>query len=264
MLEYFPKERKTFLLEVFDRIVPSADRPTGGVITTSGDQALLELITELREDGPQHTLLGVNVPLELPPGITHAAHKPQDKLSASAQKAIQWMRKAATRVTPEYTTYTQRPVEIWIRHHVLPKLPESHRFEIDEALGGTKAPLTARMNFLKRQLGATRRPLPIVEIWPKLSVSLLAQEMGLSRRVVQSYRRLEEGAQAREQILDAMSEKCGIFMYERDLRKLSMSLAAFDAFICAFTALLCDQKRCEPPPKGFPIASGWVHYPKGH
>jgi hypothetical protein len=256
VLEYFPKERKTFLLDSFDRIAPSAERPAGAV-TTAGDQALLELLAELRED--HRTLLGVNVPLELPPAITGS---PRERIPPAAQRAMQWMRKLAARGAPEYTTYTQRPVELWIRHHVLPRLPESHRFEIDEALGGTKAPLTARMHFIRRQLATTPAlRMPVVEAWPKLTVSLLAQQMNLPRRVVQSYRRLEEGAQAREQILEAMAERLGIFIYERDVRKLSLGLAAFDAFVCAYTALLCDQKRCEAPPKGFPIASGWVHFP---
>ena len=32
-----------------------------------------------------------------------------------------------------------------------------------------------------------------------------------------------------------------IFIYERDIRKLAHSLASFDAFICAYTALLADR-----------------------
>jgi hypothetical protein len=164
--------------------------------------------------------------------------------------------KSATRVL-EFTPYTQRPIELWIRHQVLPLLPESHRFEVDEALGGNKAPLTARMHYLKSHL----RELQPTEVWPKLSVAVLCAEMGIERRIVSAYRHMEEGVHAREEILEALTEHHGIFVYERDLRKLAQSLTSFDAFICAYTALLVDNDRCEPIPKGFPASSGWVFYP---
>lgn len=297
-LEYYPREKKIFLLDIFDRIAghhadgtapdhakeeaaairyspaasggsaPLSQSGTFG-LTTRGDQALMDLISELIEDTDLKTFrMGVNVPLQLPPCITSglAAAKP----SADVVRAVKWMRDAtrkaeramkgdpgAQRVL-EFTTYTQRPIELWVRYQVLPKLPASHRFEIDEALGGNKAPLTARMNFLKRHLGG----LSIVEAWPKLTVALLALELGLPKRTVQAYRRLEEGVHAREQFLETLSSRHGIFIYERDVRKLAASLPAFDAFICAYTALLSDTQRCAKPPAGFPKSTGWVQYPQ--
>jgi hypothetical protein len=158
----------------------------------------------------------------------------------------------------EFTTYTQRPIELWVRYQVLSKLPETHRFEIDETLGGNKAPLTARMNFIKRHLGN----LPVVEVWPKLTVAIMALDMELPKRIVQTYRHLEEGVHAREKIIEALSERQGIFIYERDVRKLSQSLPAFDAFICAYTTLMSDIQKCAKIPSGFPVASGWVQYPQ--
>jgi hypothetical protein len=252
-LEYYPREKKIFLLDIFDRIAPhEGAHPYGSGtfgVTSTGDAALLALIDELTESNT--TAVGVNVPLQLPPCLMPAG---------AAAPAVKWMREITrkTRDALEFTPYTQRPVELWMRYQVLPELPESHRFEIDETLGGTKAPLTARMNFLQRHLG----DLPLMEVWPKLSVAVLALELNLPRRVVQTYRRLEEGIQARETILEVLSEKHGIFVYERDVRKLSHSLPAFDAFFCAYTALLADNSRCAKPPKGFPKASGWVQYPE--
>ena len=166
---------------------------------------------------------------------------------------------AARAIRTDITPYTQRPVELWLRNHVLPRLPESHRFEIDETLGGNKAPLSVRMGFLLRHLPA--RKIRVLEVSPKLSVAALAMELELPRRLVAGYRNLEQGAHAREEFIEALGERHGVFIYERDARKLSHNLASFDAFICAFTALLADQNLCAKPPSGFPAEAGWVHYP---
>jgi dipeptidyl aminopeptidase/acylaminoacyl peptidase len=72
------------------------------------------------------------------------------------------------------------------------------------------------------------------------------------------YRHLEQGAHAREEIIETLAERHGVFIYERDVRKLSHSLTAFDAFVCAYTALLSDADSCADLPKGFPAGSGWL------
>jgi hypothetical protein len=141
---------------------------------------------------------------------------------------------------------------------VVTQLPEHAQFEVDEAMGGTKAPLTARMNFLQRCLPGLR----LIEVMPKLTTSILAGEMEIPRRIISAYRHLEEGIHARGEILEALSQHHDIFIYERDQRKLSQSLAAFDAFICAYTALLSGTGRCQKAPTGFPLASGWVEFPE--
>jgi hypothetical protein len=103
--------------------------------------------------------------------------------------------------------------------------------------------------------------LELIEAWPKLTVAALAGQLGLSKRTVSSYRRLEEGVQAREDILEALVEQRDVFVYDKDIRKLAASLSAFDAFICAYTALLSDLEQTAKAPPGFPTATGWVHYP---
>jgi hypothetical protein len=245
-LEYYPKEKKIFLLDIYEKL--------------AGDEALLELIGELTgEYKANHVLMAVNVPLSLPPCmecVKKTCPMPRD----CSVPAVKWMRSTSKRFKDSgFTPYTQRPIELWVKHHLLRKLPESHRFEIDETLGGNKAPLTLRMQFLKRHLAGKVR---LVEAWPKLTVAMLAQELGISRRVISGYRSLEQGAHAREEILESLAEKKGIFIYERDMRKLAQGLSAFDAFICALTALLSESDTCEEKPHGFPDA-GWVAYPSG-
>jgi hypothetical protein len=256
-LEYYPRERKVFLLDIFERI---AGR-TSAKSTQTGDEALLEVLGELTEEHEPGTVhLGVNVPLSLPP-CAECTRKTCPMPRNCTVPAVKWMRSLTRRHAKglDFTPYTQRPAELWIRHHVMERLPESHRFEIDEALGGNKAPLTMRMHFLMRHLPN----LHVIEAWPKLTIACLAEELGLSKRVVSGYRNLEEGVHSREEILEALAEKRGIFIYERDMTKLSTNLASFDAFLCALTALLSDTESCEKVPAGFPENAGWVHYPAG-
>jgi hypothetical protein len=219
---------------------------------------VLRELTDGYESGTVH--LGVNVPLSLPP-CTECTRKTCPMPRSCTVPSVKWMRSSSRKYSKQvdFTPYTQRPAELWIKHHVLENLPESHRFEIDEALGGNKAPLTMRMHFLRRHLPDVK----VIEAWPKLTVAILAEQLGISKRVVQGYRNLEEGAHAREEILEALAEKKGIFIYERDMRKLSTALASFDAFICALTALLANTGLCETAPTGFPDSAGWVEYPSG-
>jgi hypothetical protein len=263
VLEYYSKEGKIFLLDIHDRVALGKSEltdnqatqpphaPSHGQVQT-GDEALLELITELNE-GVART--GVNTALDLPPCI--------GRTPRAAASAVSWMREITRKAARqklkalEFTAYTQRPVELWMRYQVMPQLEPHARFEIDETLGGNRAPLTARMHYLQPYL----KGLNLTEVWPKLSIAALAAPFGLSRRTVQSYRQLEEGIHAREEILDKLVEREDIFIYERDIRKISQNLASFDAFICAYTALLADLKRTVPRPSGFPLKSGWVHYP---
>lgn len=241
-IHYYPRERKIFLLDVYDRVVHRDDQ--------NSDEALLEMILELKEDVSR---VGVNVPLVLPPCIP-CQRKTCPLPSHCTVPAVKWMRKKTKEF---FTPYTQRPIEIWVRKQVLPDLGDWLHFDVDETLGGNKAPLTARMHFLQRHLAG----IELVEVWPKLSVLILAKSLGLSRRVITSYRHLELGAHARAEILEKMISQHGVFIYDRDLRKLAQSLTAFDAFFCAYTALLSDHELCVKPPKGFPTATGWVQYP---
>jgi hypothetical protein len=253
-IEFYPKERKIFLLDIYDRIVPKDDQ--------TSDEALLEILNELKGGVAK---LGVNVPLSLPPCVTCTrSHCPMP--THCTVPAVKYMRnlvkkasKSSTlrdRVRP-FTPYTQRPIELFTRYQLLPNL-KGPGFEIDEALGGNKAPLTMRMGFLRRHL----KDLTLVEVWPKYSVLALAGQAGVQKRLLSSYRHLEEGLQARTEILEALAEAGDIFIYDRDLKKLAHSLASFDAFICAYTALLSDQDLCEKIPAGYPASSGWSEFPK--
>lgn len=280
VLEHYPKEKKIFLLDLYDRIsnreaapAPELKGSQKSAKSTSkenlrensrnfhktGDEALLDLLKELNQGDAN---LGVNVPLELPPCIS-CTRKTCPMPAKCNVPSVKWMRQISRHPSHqarslEFTPYTQRPIELWIRYELLPELPEWSHFEIDETLGGNRAPLTARMDFLRRHLGK----LPTIEVLPKLSTSILVHHLGLNKRIASSYRHLELGSHFREEIIEKLAEAHGIFIYERDVRKLATSLTAFDAFICAYTALLTHIGKCEKVPSGFPVGSGWIHYPR--
>ena len=77
-LDYYPKGKKVFLLDIYDRL-------------PSGDQPLLELFDEMNEGIAR---MGVNVPLELPPCLSCT------KKSCAAERkcqssAVAWLREVA-------------------------------------------------------------------------------------------------------------------------------------------------------------------------
>jgi len=256
VLEYYPREQKVFLLDVYDKIAAHDEQ--------TGDEALIETIREASSQEKNHVAkMGVNVPTELPPCIL-CDRKTCLTTGRCSVPAVKWMRQTAKKAEEEeigvnireITPYTQRPFEIWARYEILPRLQKDFRFEIDEALGGNRAPLTARMHYLKRHLGST----PIVEVWPKLTISSIAQALSLPKRLILNYRKPEEGYAACVELLETIAMKKCVFIHDRDLKKLGQNLTAFDAFVCAYTALLSDRDMTVKPPKNFPKGSSWVEY----
>ena len=264
VLEYYPKEKKVFVLDVHPGI--SADG------TGNSDEVLIDTIREHADEHPE-LKLGVNVPLTLPPCFTCNR---KNCLSAKQCNSpeVKWMNqysdrnqllgkkppvsKRTARMKSFFTPYTQRPVELWLKHGVLSHFTEKMKFEIDETLGGNKAPLTARMQFLKPYFPE----FEMHEVLPKLTVTLLMPHLKLTQRTLRLYRQLEDGVFARQTIIEKMCQHLDIFIYDRDLKKITQNLNAFDAFLCAYTVMLFDRNQCATPPRGFPTASGWVLYPK--
>lgn len=264
VLEYYPKEKKVFLLDAHSGIGADTDH--------SSDEALIETIMEHAE-GRTKMKMGVNVPLSLPPCITcnrrvctpsKACNSHEVKWMSSFHQRHQGLRakkpvsKRTAKMKEFFTPYTQRPVELWLRHEVMNHLPQKIRFELDETLGGNRAPLTARMHYLQKHLA----PFEMHEVLPKLTVALLMPSLKLTFRNLRLYRSLENGAASRQIIIEKMCEHLDIFIYDRDLKKLTTDLNTFDAFLCAYTVLLLDRGECVSKPKNFPVDSGWVEYPK--
>lgn len=257
VMERYAKENKTFLLDIYTGIGPAGGGEAGAHFEEhSGDHALLSVIDECLGDGGRRrgepALFAVNVPMTFPPCVTCTK-----KLCPMPDKctvpSVRWMRQHEN---PSLTPYTQRPVELWLRS----ELKGSVLPTIDDAMGGARAALTARMVFLKRHL--LKRDVQLIEVWPRLTMLRLAAEFQWPMRWIKLYRDVENGVYARRSLLERWVERTSTFIYERDLEKLSRNLGAFDAWVCAWTALLYQDGKVQKPPKGFPISSGWIQYPK--
>lgn len=265
VLEYYPREKKVFLLDVHTGI--------GADGTSSSDDVLIETVQD-HADEHADLKMGVNVPLTLPPCLI-CNRKNCSALTCSSSTEVKWMKNFASKAALSsnrklttsklkakqkefFTPYTQRPVELWLKHEVLCKLPDKIKFELDETLGSNKAPLAARMHYLKPYF----EQYQLHEVLPKLTVALLMPYLKLKKKTIQEYRKLEEGVAARNTIIEKMSENLDIFIYDRDLKKITQNINAFDAFLCAYTVLLYDRNECVNPPRSFPVESGWIQYPK--
>lgn len=260
LLEFYPRENKTFVLEIYEKFSKES----------SPDQALLDLLKELKT--PETTLC-VNAPLTLPPCLLCKGNS-CTLAKGCSDPSVRWMHNYLKRSEKQArnkkrmrpcTPYTQRPIELWMRYDFVHDLGlDPHRlgqdigFEIDETMGGTKAPLTCRMQFLLRAL----KEWKVEEVWPKLSMICLARAHQFSKRILEDYRFLDSGIHAREQIIHDLSLLHELFIYEKDQKRLAHSLSAFDSFLCALTGWLAFKGSVQEPPKGFPVKSGWILFPK--
>jgi hypothetical protein len=128
----------------------------------------------------------------------------------------------------------------------------------DDTLGANLAPQAARMQYLKSHIP---RHIKLIESWPKLAVLHCHKGLDISKDEALSYRHMEDGVHIREDILAAVADATGLFLYERDVKKFAQNMAAFDSFICAWVALMKGLNRCAKIPKTLPVETGWVEFP---
>ncbi|MCM0607058.1 MAG: hypothetical protein KA715_13295 [Xanthomonadaceae bacterium] len=234
VLEYFKKEDRVFLLNLIEGIGPDED--------ISGDEQLLDCLTPYQGKG---NVLTSNVPTSFPPCAPCTKEKCGSVTDCRNPEA-KWMKAFAknNHVTP----YTMRPVDLWLRRYP---------FEVDETLGGSRAPLTARMVYLKNKL----KKFTLLEANPKISTLKLGESLKISPKVLENIRSLERGPTARKELLTRLMSKHQVFIYDGDFKKICQNLTAYDAFICGYTGFLSEQGKCEKRPKTFPKQSAWVEIP---
>lgn len=224
VLKYFPAEKKVFLQEVHSQLQATREE--------SGDEALLKLLNTF----PAAETLAVHAPLSLAPCIT--CQLPVcPRFEQCTVPSVAWMREEAKRLKltalKAPTPYTQRPVDLYLRGRVQKDLPID--VPLEETLGSGLAPLAARMQYLKRHLPQKK----FLEVNPKISIAAIAQWFGISQRELRRYRDMEDGAQNRIFLLEAIARGSKnidvptLFLYNADTVLLAKDLDAFDAFITA-------------------------------
>ena len=150
-----------------------------------------------------------------------------------------------------FTPYTERCVEQYLASEL------EEPFHLSHALGSNVAPLTARAQFITRRFN-----LPLVEVFPRLSLWRIGNALNMPKSQLRLYRHWEGGEESRRLVIQRMMDRNLAFIYDQDFRLLVESPHAFDSFICALTALLDFLGHTEARPKGFPRSESWLAIPK--
>lgn len=234
-LDYFPVQKKVFLAELRTNFQSSEAQ--------SSDDQLLEYV-----NGLEAKVVGVDAPLSLPPCVTCTL----DICPTFARcevAPVRWMREEAKRWGKGRfpSPYTQRPVDFllrgkWQDDAVVP-------FPTDESFGSSRAPLAARMHYLRRHLEAET----LLEVNPRLALGGLSEQYDFSARELRRCRDVEDGLENRFTLLDKMSaaprfpELPHLFLYNSEISQVSQELSAFDALLCAWMAAYEDLGLLEEP-----------------
>jgi len=242
IVDYYPQHHKIFLKEIHDKIFANDE--------TSQDKELLNI---LNQKDKSIKYVAIDAPLALPSCLTHNCKGVE--VCKSATTKWHWLHYKKARKKKKnlklFTPYTERCIERYVNYEL------EEFFEMPEALGANKAPLTARSVYLKNKVKKN-----MIEVFPKLSVHRMGAKLNLSKMDVKNYKHSVFGLDCRSLFLSGLIEKDFLFIYEQDFSKLIENPNAFDSMICALTAYLKYQGQTEIPPKGFPVQEGWVEFPR--
>lgn len=242
IIEFYPDQERIFLAGLIDRVKPEE--------TVSADHKIHEYLMQ-HQEGCETVIF--DCPLSFPKCLRCELQCPG--FETCNEPEIKWMRavdKGRDKKRPKrhFTPYTQRPVELLLQDKLEEKL------DIQDALGGNLAPLTARAHFISRRL-----ELPTFETMTKVAVWTIGLHLRINKSVLRKWWSSVGGAEARRVILNHLSEKANLFIYQQDLRAMTDNPHAFEALICAYVGLLKYQGRVEPIPSDFPVDEGWVEIP---
>jgi hypothetical protein len=242
VIEFFPSQNKIFLSRLFDRIKTEGE--------VSADFQIQSLIDQI--PGPVESV-SFDVPITLPHCLRCELKCPG--MENCTQPTMEWMwknyRNKKSKPKKLFTPYTERCVEQYIEAEF------EEKFHIQHALGSNLAPLTARAQYLIRRLS-----LPVLEVFPKVSLWRIGLSLHVARSVLRSHRHWESGEASRLSMLTRMTDRNLTFIYDQDVKILTENAHAFDSFLCALTGWLAFQGMCEARPKSFPKNEGWVQIPK--
>lgn len=244
ILEYFPKHNKIFLSRIFDKIKNEE--------AISADLKIYEILQQYRKE--IHTL-AVDTPWQLPNCLTCKLKCPG--FENCNEPHIQWMwesyRKRSKKKRPKriFTPYTERCIEMYVASEL------EEVFNLNHALGANSAPLLARAAFLERRID-----LPIIEVFPKLTLWRLGRDLGVMKSHLRFHRHAVGGDESRRNILQHLADKNLAFVYQQDLKLMIENNHAFEAFLCAMTAFLSYRKQTESKPADFPKNETWIEFPR--
>jgi hypothetical protein len=241
-LEYYPDQNKIFLNELVDKIKNEGE--------LSADTLIIESLNK-----PQYKVktLAINAPLTSPPCLEHKCSSAE----TCDSEEVEWMwqhyrRQLALKKNHKlFSPYTER----WLDHYIATELEEP--FPFTQTVGANTAPIWARAHYLKRNIDVST-----IEVNPKVSLWRIGRALLLQKSHLRFHKHQIDGDAARRSILKELIDRDIAFLYEADFRLLVESIEAFDAFLCALTAVLQVKGQCEERPKDLPSTGGWIEIPK--
>ncbi len=216
------------------------------------------LVAYLSEQ-PEDTLLALDAPLTMPSCV-----RCRLPLCPTVERCevpiVSWFRarEAHVRATevcllllpkkPRVTPYTQRATEVI--------LTEEHEIAPRETLGQGMGPLAARARYLTQALSPRyRRDENLIEVYPKATLAQL-----FAPRTVAQYKRSAQSPAARLAILNGLPD---LTFAPGAWREDGLGNDhKFDAVLCAYTAYLWAEGRCQPPVDATIQDDGWIWFPK--
>lgn len=244
VLDYYPDEKRLFLSRLIDRVKTEE--------FMSADYKLHEMIHQFSGNVE---MIAFDVPLTLPKCISCKLKCPG--YETCSEPEMIWLRNFFAEVNKDkkprklFTPYTQRCSDAYLGQSL-----ETH-FEIQHALGANLAPLSARAHFIRRRLTQD-----CVEVSSKVATYRLGKQMRLGTAHLKNFRSVVDGDQSRRLLLQALSDRRGLFFYDQDQKLMIESSHAFEAFICAYTAFLSTINETESRPSGFPRSELWPLIPR--
>lgn len=243
VLDYYPHAKKIFVSKLIEKIKAEE--------FISADLKIHEILQQYLE---QSHSIAFDVPLTLPRCMTCVLNCPGYETCNETE--IKWMRnhyhENIDKKKPKklFTPYTQRCVDAYLSTLIDENLEPQH------ALGANLAPLTARGIFIQRRLNKS-----ILEVFPKLTAWKLGEHLKVNRSSLRSIRHSVGGDEARRVFLNQLTDKMGVFIYQQDFKSMVDNHHAFEALLCALTALFKYQGKTAKRPKDFPKKEAWVEFP---
>lgn len=244
LIEYYSDQNKVFLRHLGDKIF--------GDHSTSADEVLVQFIETIPKP---LKYIALDTPLSLPKCMRCRLKCPG--YEKCTQTEIQWLwknyQKRNQKKKPKkiFTPYTERCIENYLASELEEEFLPQH------ALGSNKAPLTARALFLQNRLKSHKW----IEVAPKVSLWRIGRALGIQKSYLRSYKHSVDGVEIREAILNQLTKRNVVFLYHQDMKTLIERAQAFDAFLCALTAVFKFNNKVEPRPKNFPKREAWIEIP---
>lgn len=244
VVEYYPAHNKIFLTKIYEKVKSDEDY--------SADSKILDIIKEYKKD---LKVVAFDVPFNFPQCALDK--KCCGRIESCQRPHVKWMweymQKQHKKKKPRklFTPYTQRAVELYLSSEI------EEVFTLNHALGSNVAPLTARAHFLKNHISQK-----CIEVFPKLSIWRIGSSLQIMKSHLRFHKHVVGGDVSRQEILTALSSHNVVFVYDQDVKMMVENNHAFEAFICALTAVLEFQNKTEDRPKGFPVKEDWISFPK--